>query len=212
MSAWKSSSFIQDSRKLPVDPQDLDFFKTVPSLQQWLGNPHYSVVGTSARIPRDDGENDLFAITLKTTSTIPKWLLVVRDEAVDPRPDRRDEPPNGSADKPDIILLVNLEQGTNGFKAVAHGGLLSALLDETLSYCVEFARQRRYEAREHLFTANLNIDFRQPVVTPGVAVIKSWVTKVEGRKYWLSGQIEGVEGHVCVQVKGLWISARPGKI
>lgn len=217
MSSWKSASVVEDSRKLPLDRSDLDFFARIPSLQSWVDDPRYSAIGTAARIPRNDGENDLFAITLKTLSTIPHWLLVVRDQAVAPLTQSHDTEPinlphSGSAEQPDTVLLVDLEQGTNGFTGVAHGGLLSALLDESLSYCVEFARQARTTAREYLYTANLNIDFRQPVHTPGPAAIKCWTTRSEGRKYWLEAQIEDANGRVCVQAKGLWIQARPEKM
>lgn len=217
MSSWDSASVVEDGRKLSLESQDLDFFANIPSLRRWVDTPGYSAIGTTARIPRTDGENDLFAITLKSLSTIPHWLLVVHDEAVAPlkqdsHSSTRTLPYSGNAEQPNMVLLVNLEQGTNGFRGVAHGGLLCALLDESLSYCVEFARQARTKAREPLYTANLNIDFRQPVRTPGPVAIKCWTSRSEGRKYWLEAQIEDANGRVCVQAKGLWIHPRPEKM
>lgn len=217
MSSWDSASVIEDGRKLSLESQDLDFFANIPSFRRWVDTPGYSAIGTTARIPRTDGENDLFAITLKTLSTIPHWLLVVHDEAVAPLKQdsgnsTRTLPYTGNAEQPNMVLLVNLQQGTNGFSGVAHGGLLCALLDESLSYCVEFARQARTTAREPLYTANLNIDFRRPVQTPGPVAIKCWTSRSEGRKYWLEAQIEDAKGGVCVQAKGLWIHPRPEKM
>jgi acyl-coenzyme A thioesterase PaaI-like protein len=218
-SSWASTSYIDDSRALPLPHGDVAHFRQTPSLRRWLDHPQYSAVATAARLPRTDGENDLFAITLKTLKTIPRWLLVVHDERVKSLPTSGSqglssseatdgEQTERSADQPDMLLMLQLDQGVNGFKGVAHGGLLCALLDESLSYCVEFARQAKSTGRNSLFTANLNVDFRRPVVTPGAAVVKCWVTKMQGRKYWLEGRIEDVDGQVCVQAKGLWIEAR----
>jgi acyl-coenzyme A thioesterase PaaI-like protein len=221
-SAWKTDSFIADSRALPLPDSEIAYFRSIPSLRPWLDDLQYSAIATSARIPRTDGECDLFAITLKTLATIPEWLLVVHNERTKSLPA---ESAGGGEDartatdtemvqaqrgpgRPDCLLMLKLGPGVNGFKDVAHGGLLCALLDEALSYCVEFARQARSRGRSYLYTANLNIDFRRPVVTPGVAVVKCWMTKVEGRKYWLEGQIEDGQENVCVQAKGLWIEAK----
>lgn len=218
MSAWKSNSFISDARARPLPTSDITFFHALPTLSHWFrAAPHYTAVSSPTREARTDGENDLFALTLATASTIPHWLLLVHDERVGVAGENGEVEGRGkldvfgNAESPDMVLLMQLEQGVNGFKGVAHGGLLCALLDEGLSYCVEFARQRRKEGREELFTANLNVDFRRPVLTPGVAVLKCWVGRVEGRKYWVEGQVEDGDGQVSVQAKGLWIEARPAK-
>jgi hypothetical protein len=226
-SVWATSSFIAISRALPHPTAEIAHFNTIPTLQSWLTNPSYSPLSTATRLPRTDGENDFFAITLQTPTTIPHWLLLVHDEHTTPLPPNSaptpKKPTNGTAASPDMLLLLTLSRGTNGFLATAHGGLLSALFDEALSFCAEFARQARSTARNPLFTANLSLDFRRPVVTAGangagggdgdgvgVVVLKCWTEKVEGRKYWLKAIMEDVLGRCCVEARGLWIEARDG--
>jgi acyl-coenzyme A thioesterase PaaI-like protein len=226
-SAWATSSFIELSRALPLPKAEIAHFSSIPSLRQWFTNPVYSPIGTATRIARADGENDFFAITLQTPNTIPHWLLLVHNERVASLPfgpngaaasTKLPVPSDASAESPDMLLLLSLGRGTNGFKAVAHGGLLSALFDEALSYSAEFARQARTTCRNGLFTANLTLDFKRPVITAtdgvgdGVVVVKCWTTRVEGRKYWLEAVIENVQGKACVAAKGLWIEARDGAL
>jgi acyl-CoA thioesterase FadM len=39
------------------------------------------------------------------------------------------------------------------------------------------------------FTANLNVDYRKPVTIPSVLMLRAEITKREGRKLWLTGQL-----------------------
>ena len=39
------------------------------------------------------------------------------------------------------------------------------------------------------FTANLNVDYRKPVTIPPVLMLRAEITKREGRKLWLTGQL-----------------------
>ena len=201
------SGSVEELRGVKAEADQIAYFSNIAETQRWVRDPAYESVGCFTRIPRTDGENDLLAITLRTPSTIPNWLMLLRSQAFDTKDDY------GSRSQPDLLFMVDLQRGINGFKDTGHGGVLTTLLDEGLSFCGElYQRAHLPKSGSMMYTANLNIDFRAPFITPGIGLIKVWMTKVEGRKYWLSGVLEDKEGTVTTEAKALCITARPGKI
>jgi len=57
------------------------------------------------------------------------------------------------------------------------------------------------------FTVALNITYKKPVTTPGTILARSWITKAEGRKIWISGTIESGTGEVHATAEGMWLRA-----
>lgn len=56
-----------------------------------------------------------------------------------------------------------------GYPAVLHGGMISALLDGAMTNCLF--------ANGHIaMTAELNIRFRHPVATGNLATVRAWIT------------------------------------
>ncbi|EEH41985.2 hypothetical protein PAAG_03906 [Paracoccidioides lutzii Pb01] len=120
-----------------------------------------------------------------------------------------------AAAEPDFLLFVQLGPSLSGFRDTVHGGILATLLDETLSNCVEGFRQDMTVVGTHerprLYTANLQISYRQPVATPGVIIVKAWLKGVEGRKWFLEGHVVGEDGRVRAEAKSLWVMERTGR-
>lgn len=104
--------------------------------------------------------------------------------------------------------------------------MLCALFDEALSFCVEINRHARTSTRETLFTVNLSVDFRAPVITSGptragqdgdlVVVLEGWLERTEGRKWTCRARVLGFEekeeGKVYSEAKGIWVAARAEKL
>ena len=64
------------------------------------------------------------------------------------------------------------------------------------------------------FTANLNVDYRKPVTIPSVLMLRAEITKREGRKLWLTGQLtdpvldsRGRSRNVFVEGTGLFLES-----
>lgn len=207
---WRSPNYLEEIRNTKVNSDDVDFFYKADWSRKWLQDDRFSPIITSSRVPKENADDAFFSTTLQTPSTIPKWVLLVHERILSR--DAESKPvavgTSGSSSQPDVAVLMSLQQGLTGFEPTVHGGVLCAILDEVLGLCVEFHRHSQTDAREELFTANLNIDFRRPLLTPGNAIVKSWVTSHEGRKWRLEGHIEDEAGHVCTEAKGLWISAK----
>ncbi|EER38489.1 conserved hypothetical protein [Histoplasma capsulatum H143] len=111
----------------------------------------------------------------------------------------------GEEDTTDRFFTETLASGSR------HGSWRrsATLLDETLSNCVEAFRQdmpvNGGESRPRLYTARLQLSFRSPVETPGVIIVKAWLKRVEGRKWFLEGQVVGEDGTVRAEAQSLWV-------
>jgi acyl-coenzyme A thioesterase PaaI-like protein len=217
MADWRGSDYYPKLRAAKVDPKELEFFSSEPSTRKWLENPRYDPIITAARIAITDKEDEFLAKTLQTDDTIRNWLALVSNVAFPPpsgatastEVSRRTP---GTLITPEILIFFHLQSGVNGFRETAHGGLLCTLMDEALAMVVELYRATSSSSREELYTARLDIRYRRPVKTPGVVIAKAWLEKREGRRWAVKGVLEDSAGHVCVEVDGLWIAARPRRL
>ena len=204
-----SEDAFSDLMRREVDARDVEFFNADPWSRTWLQDARYIAVTMITRIPKATRAEEYFAKTLSTTSTIPRWLDLVNRAIL--APDAIERYLSGP-DEPDVVLFVSLEHGVNGFRDTTHGGVLCALLDEVQSTCVELRRRTQSSDPVTLYTANLNVSFRRPVPTPGLAMVKAWFEGKQGRKWRARGVIMDAEGRICAEASSLWIAARMEKI
>jgi acyl-coenzyme A thioesterase PaaI-like protein len=85
-------------------------------------------------------------------------------------------------DDADVIARVHLAPEYQGWRGIAHGGIVMALLDEAMAHAAGFAGHRGV-------TANVSVRFRKPVPleTP---------IEVRGRVTWQRRNVLGVEGWI----------------
>jgi len=97
--------------------------------------------------------------------------------------------------------LFALGDGLDGMTGRGHGGLTSLLMDQCMGICA---------TRAHLAasTANLYIDFKNPVGTPCLVLIRARVEKIEGKRCWGSGVMEDGMGKVYAEGKGLFVRGK----
>eukprot|EP00547_Thalassionema_nitzschioides_P004325 CAMPEP_0194223580 /NCGR_PEP_ID=MMETSP0156-20130528/35485_1 /TAXON_ID=33649 /ORGANISM="Thalassionema nitzschioides, Strain L26-B" /LENGTH=135 /DNA_ID=CAMNT_0038954789 /DNA_START=213 /DNA_END=616 /DNA_ORIENTATION=- len=83
------------------------------------------------------------------------------------------------------LILVNVQLGSqlDGHEGVIHGGILSLLFDDAMGFA--FTAMGIKVA----FTANLNVDYRAPVLANSKVVIRVRLSKQEGRKLFFSAQM-----------------------
>jgi acyl-coenzyme A thioesterase THEM4 len=207
--------------------REIDYFNTIPWAKQLLNNSNFRPIPTPSRtIDPGTTNNAFFAKTLAPSESIPSpiinWLLLVKESLHTPA-----EAPKGtigrasgsgdgivprSALDSDFVLLLNLGSDLDGFGGVAHGGLLSAVLDEMFSLVVEYHRQSVSEDRAGLFTMKLTTLFRDKVPTPGQVIVKAWLQAREGRKWLLQGQICDEKENVLTEGEGIWMSAKSERL
>jgi acyl-coenzyme A thioesterase PaaI-like protein len=113
-------------------------FAAIPWCAAHLQSPGWTAVPTRCRTRKSDGEDSLFAETLGTPATIPRCLTLARCEGVPlvvvaaSYSSSSEELVAPALAIPAIKTFWALGPALNGFPRVLHGGLVAALLDETI--------------------------------------------------------------------------------
>ncbi|KAB8204030.1 HotDog domain-containing protein [Aspergillus parasiticus] len=208
-------TFIDILNNVPPENASLTFFAALPCSRPYLNDSSpYQPITLPSRYNKNDSSDMFFCKTMNTPSTFPHILAFIRKEIL-----RSNHLTWENLDReqigPDIVLLVHLGSGGNGFRDTAHGGVLAALLDETLGCCIESwaiqlhaSEQASSATRPRSYTANLNISYHAPVESPGIIIVHAWLKKREGRKWFLGAKILGEDGRTRAEASALWISER----
>lgn len=145
------------------------------------------------RYPESHRKHNLTAATLIGPGKIPVPPLVFLEESKK------------------LVSISYLSTDLCGHVGIIHGGLLATMLDEGLARC-------GFSALPHKIgvTANLNINYRNPLPAGSYVVLKAETTKVEGRKVWVKGRIELLgdttePGKLLVEAEGLFIEPKYAK-
>uniref|UniRef100_A0A2K6GU60 Acyl-coenzyme A thioesterase THEM4 n=1 Tax=Propithecus coquereli TaxID=379532 RepID=A0A2K6GU60_PROCO len=86
-----------------------------------------------------------------------------------------------------------------------HGGAIATMIDNTVGASAMIAGGT-------VMTANLNINFRRPIPICSVVVINSQLDKVEGRKFFVSANVQSVdEKTLYSEATSLFIKLDPDK-
>lgn len=104
---------------------------------------------------------------------------------------------------PNLVLLIYLGSGVNGFDCIVHEGMICFLFDEALITAIETNYHLWESIEGTFFTANLNTDFLRPLRSPVRAIVKVWARGREGRKWRLQGTLENDQGTMRAKAGGL---------
>nr|XP_056709512.1 acyl-coenzyme A thioesterase THEM4-like [Euleptes europaea] len=86
-----------------------------------------------------------------------------------------------------MVCLAQLGPYLEGPPGFVHGGPIATILDTTWSQCALFTTSA-------FLTANLSINYKSPVQLGSVILVDGKVDRTEGRKVFLSGQVQSVDG------------------
>jgi len=90
-----------------------------------------------------------------------------------------------------------------GYPGMVHGGILSALLDETMGWAPTV------ETKLFSFTAELNVRYLQPTPIHKKLIIIGKTESIHKRLYKASGEIRDEEGTVYVTAVGKYVPISP---
>lgn len=224
-SQMSESDFMVNFLTTHKPPQEAkDYFHSVPWLDKYLSSPVYKLIPTFSRHLKASGEDYFFSRTLNTPTTIPHFLtLQLKDFKtpepvtgnVQPQTAPQSRTPAVAPEHPDAVAMISLgNPGVDGHPNVIHGGVTCALLDETMGLLIMLHDNnvRGPGPRDALFTANLNVSYRAPIATPANYLIKLWLVKRQGRKWFSKGQITDHDGKVYAEADGLWVVATRAKL
>ena len=196
----------------PPTQESIDAFDS-PSSPDWcrklLRDESVIPIRTYSRRPKPSGEDSLIAGTLSTPDTIPAWQSFYRlfpknsNESQSASSSQNSEGDRGPV-AGEMLNLVSLGPGLNGHPRLAHGGIISVILDEitgSLAYL-------HLEKGSSAFTAYLNVTYKKPLPTPGIVLCRGWLEKRSmGRKLYLRATVEDGMGAVYAEGECLYIQA-----
>ncbi|CAF0889325.1 unnamed protein product [Rotaria sp. Silwood1] len=110
-----------------------------------------------------------------------------------------DDPTN--QDKGEVQVAFHLGQGICGHKGIVHGGLTATMIDEVSGAAA-------FSCVGPCFTANLNIDYIKPLLTPAWVLVRAYVERHEGRKVYVHAVVENGEGEIYAKAVALFIKPK----
>jgi len=131
--------------------------------------PHYIISRPYVNYPPQQKQHSLTAGSLRGPGLIATYPLVLSKTSHGAEKECGHEG--------DALVIVHLGRSLCGHDGVVHGGLLATIVDEAL------ARTAFYSLPAHIgMTANLNIDYKKPVMADQFVVIKTWKVDSKDRK------------------------------
>lgn len=107
----------------------------------------------------------------------------------------------------EVVVVIWFGGAVAGWPGVTHGGVAATILDETFGRVAV----RKFPSGTGV-TANLEVDYRRPILTNSFYVVRAWPREGDGawteKKGWVEGRLETVEGKICVEGKGLFVVPR----
>ena len=103
---------------------------------------------------------------------------------------------------PEGIVTSNLvcPDDHEGGPGVAHGGWTASVLDEILGHVP--IRNNQLSV-----TATLTVNFRKPVPLARPLQVRAWIDKIDGRKWYISGELLlASSGSVLADATGIWVA------
>lgn len=88
-----------------------------------------------------------------------------------------------------------------GAPGVVHGGIQAALLDEVLGMAAHVDGE---DPAFSIVTVDFRLRYRRPVPTGAPLLARGRLLRVEGRDYFLEGEILGPDGKVSTRAEARW--------
>ncbi|MDT5311573.1 MAG: hypothetical protein QOE74_593 [Mycobacterium sp.] len=103
----------------------------------------------------------------------------------------------------DALFEVTCPRDQEGGPNVAHGGWTAAAMDEMLGHVPLLHNQMSV-------TATLTVNFKKPVPVERPLTARAWIDKVEGSKWFISGELSLLPSRsVLATASGIWIARDP---
>ncbi|EHY60576.1 hypothetical protein ABEF92_002739 [Exophiala dermatitidis] len=207
------------SPSLPNIPQsaqeEVSVFSSIPWCQRILSDPEWRVEQCTSRVLKPQTREDaLLSQSLKSNDTIKGWVSLYKRpqnttaNSTNTNPTTT-TPPNLTTE---VLTLLSLQPGLNGYPGVCHGGIVATILDEVMSILVTRCRTSQGVRGDNV-TADLHLTYVKPVPTPAVVLCRAKINDIKGRKYFVDGQIvDGESGTVLAKADALFITVQKEKL
>ena len=106
-------------------------------------------------------------------------------------------------DGDEILCVVHFGSKINGHPTIVHGGITSLVFDNSfgwLFFSIDLPMA---------VTANLNVNYRQPLPMNTTCILRSKLNKLEGRKMFMAASLHDLNGKMIADSSSLFIALRP---
>ena len=235
--AGEKSDFLEHFINSDVPPQAaLDHFNSSRWTASYLQDPGYQLIPFFSRqINLTTGENLFFAQTINTPTTIPH-VLASRSNALkthsvkidlvesaqggattkpftnQPHERRSTKVSAAAQDTAEVLIFLHLGTGLDAHPSIIHGGLICVLFDEAFRLLILLHQNISVGVqpgpRDQHFTVQLNTSYRAPIFTPTDVLVKCWLVRREGRKWFTKAQIVSEAELVLTEAESVWVTAK----
>ncbi|CAG8263218.1 unnamed protein product [Penicillium olsonii] len=200
--AMQQSNFLGEFFKTHrCSENTIKFFSSIPWTREILQNENYRTVPLFSRyLNETTGENRFFAKSVNSHETIPHLLALKTIEQ---------RGPEETSSYP-LIFLISLRQGLDSHPSIVHGGFQGVILDEVARNMILMHHDATCDPvpRDTHFTASMTISYVVPVTTPGVYLVRSQLTRREGRKWYTKAEIVDSSDKVLTNAESFWVTAK----
>jgi acyl-coenzyme A thioesterase PaaI-like protein len=180
-----------------MEEADFAHFNAISWCSALLADTSYRITPTFSRQPKASTEDSLFAVALRSPSTISHCITLFT-------------PPASPGDFiTSVITLFTLGRDMNGGVNMLHGGIIATLIDDTIGTLLTVNKEGKLGTgapiTQSTVTATQNVKFLKGVRTPATIAVQAWCRKREGRKFWCEAEMRDSEGVVMAKGEALWI-------
>jgi len=104
----------------------------------------------------------------------------------------------------EVLGRVSIPRNLNGYKDIAHGGVVAALLDETMGWAATVFG----EAHPMYVTGELTVKYLAPVPVEAEVEVRSRLVEDAGRLAYCEGVLL-CGGKLCARAKGKFVAMSP---
>ncbi|KAK6852761.1 hypothetical protein PG995_011312 [Apiospora arundinis] len=197
-------------------PDPIAHFRAIPWCAKLMEDKANLDILVPDRRPLDSGESNFVRKTMNTPTTIKASVSFFRpvqahrklqttsgsDVSKSAALVSGGGADNGENPKNPFLLfsaLADLGIDCQSYAGTMHGGLYTVLMDEVMGTAANF------QAANGAYTVRFTTNYRRPVRTPQVVLVRGRVIKREGRKLHLRGSMEDKNGEVLAEADGIWV-------
>ncbi|KAM0563445.1 hypothetical protein ACHAPJ_001166 [Fusarium lateritium] len=184
---------------------ELSFFASHPWTATLLCAPDTIPFLPSCRNPQSPAHDQLFGRTLNNDRGLTHLISFFRAPSVEVARDP-------SHNVTEVVVLVSVGDGVSGYPGVVHGGVVAALLDETMGTIFDLNGTLGKEARAFKtasVTGGIEVRYVKPVPTNSVLCITAVAEDIDGRKAKVRGEMKDEKGDVLATCSSKWVALKP---
>lgn len=100
-----------------------------------------------------------------------------------------------------VLGRIQFDETKMGPPGIVHGGVLATMVDEAMT-------ARAFQEGKMVFTANLNIDYKAPVLIGTEITITAQLDRTEGRKIYVNAAVHLPDGTLALTAVGLFLGPK----